>query len=167
MLLTKPLCRSEVGVLETKHAVKVEALQALLLEVRIYVSSYYYICVLVSHIWACCQSWGPSDAPARGSTYYILHILNMCPHNTICILQICPPTTIYAVKVEALQAFLILLYMCPHTTTFVSSYYYTCDLMLLYIASQSWKGGSAAGHTVKKVETSSIIVVFTWREWLF
>jgi hypothetical protein len=50
MLLTKPLCRSEVGVLETKHAVKVEALQALLLEVRIYVSSYYYICVLVSHI---------------------------------------------------------------------------------------------------------------------
>jgi hypothetical protein len=40
MLLTKPLCRSEVAVLETEHAVKVEALQALLLEVRTYVSSY-------------------------------------------------------------------------------------------------------------------------------
>jgi hypothetical protein len=41
VLLTKPLYphRSEVGVLETEHAVKVEALQALLLEVRIYVSS--------------------------------------------------------------------------------------------------------------------------------
>jgi hypothetical protein len=49
-ILTKPLCRSDVAVLETEDTVKVEALQALLLEVRIYVSSYYYICVLMSHI---------------------------------------------------------------------------------------------------------------------
>jgi hypothetical protein len=37
MLLTKPLCRpprSEVAVLEMEHAVKAEALEALLLEVR-------------------------------------------------------------------------------------------------------------------------------------
>jgi hypothetical protein len=40
----------EVAVLETEHTVNVEALQALLLEVCIYVSSYYYICVLMSHI---------------------------------------------------------------------------------------------------------------------
>ena len=50
MLLTKPRRRSEVAVLETEHAVNVEALQALLLEVRVNVSSYYYICVLMSHI---------------------------------------------------------------------------------------------------------------------
>jgi hypothetical protein len=49
-ILTKPLCRSDVAVLETERTVKVEALQALLLEMRIYVSSYYYICVLMSHI---------------------------------------------------------------------------------------------------------------------
>jgi hypothetical protein len=49
--------RSEAAVLETEHAVKVEALQALLLEVRIYVSSYCYIFVLV--------------------------LLYMCPHTTI------------------------------------------------------------------------------------
>ena len=49
--------RSEVALLDTEHAVKVEALQALLLEVRIYVSSYHYTCVLV--------------------------LLNMSPHTTI------------------------------------------------------------------------------------
>jgi hypothetical protein len=92
-----------------------------------------------------------SGAAARGVTYYILHLLNMCSHNTIYILYIWPHTTIDAVKVEGLQALLLLLYMCPHTTicvllllymcprttTFVSSYCYTCVLMLLCMCSHT------------------------------
>ncbi len=92
------------------------------------VSSYHYICVLMSYMWTCCQSWGPSGSPARGATYYILYILYMCPHTTIC-----------AVKVEDLQALLLLLYvssyyyMCPHTTPFVFLCYHRCVLILLYM----------------------------------
>jgi hypothetical protein len=82
-------------VLETEDTVKVEALQALLLEVRIYVSS----CRIYEHALL---------LEVRHTTYFIYY---MCPH-----------TTIYAVKVEALQALLLLLYMCPHTAIYVSSY---------------------------------------------
>jgi hypothetical protein len=109
-----------------EHAVKVEALQALLLEVRhttyyIYcVSSYYHIHTIYksSYHYICCQSWGPS-----GVAHTILH----CVHANIHV------SSYYYIFV------LILLHMCPHTTTYVSSYYYICVLMShIWACCQSW-----------------------------
>jgi hypothetical protein len=75
------------------------------------VSSYHYICVLTL-LCLCFHT-----------TRYVSAYHYMCPHTTICILillcvlillHMCPHTT---------TCVLILLYMCPHTTTYVSSYY--------------------------------------------
>jgi len=48
------------------------------------------------------------------------------------LLYMCPHTTAY-VSSYCYKCVLILLYMCPHTTIYVSSYYYICVLILLRI----------------------------------
>jgi len=55
----------------------------------------------------------------------------VCPH-TMRILHVCPHTTIY-VSAYYYMCVLILLCMCPHTTTCVSSYCYMCVLMILSV----------------------------------
>ncbi len=105
---------------------------------HMYVSSYYYICVLI--------------------------LLYMCPHTAdVCwrlltyegvsgALQVCPHTTIY-VSSYCYICVLILLCMCPHTADVcwcmltyadvcvagVSSYYYVCVLIQLTYADVCWR----------------------------
>ena len=74
----------------------------------IYVSSYFYICVLIL-LYMCPHT-----------TICVLILLCMCPHTTMCVLiliYVCPHTAIY---VSAYQ------YMCPHTTSI-------CILILLCV----------------------------------
>jgi hypothetical protein len=91
-----------------------------------YVSSYYYICVLILlHV----------------SSYYYtcvvipLHVSSfdyMRRHTTACVLILLhaqPPVSYTTTCV------LILLHMCPHTTTYVSSFYYTCPHSTAYVSS--------------------------------
>jgi hypothetical protein len=73
--------------------------------ILLYVSSYYYICVLILLHMCPHRLQGQRVRELYVSSYYY-----MCPHTTtICVL--------------------ILLHMCPHTTTYVSSYYYICVLI--------------------------------------
>ena len=100
----------------------------------IYVSSYDYICVLILGY----MSSRTATCVLIILLYYICVLIllcHTCPHTTI-VLYICPHTT-------------IVLYMClhtrhryyttldlavvvfrPHTTIYVSSYYYVCVLIL-------------------------------------
>jgi len=74
MLRTKPLGRSEVAVLETEHPVKVEALQALLLEVRIYMCPHTTIHVSSRRIYEHAVKVEALQAlmlEVRHTTYYI------------------------------------------------------------------------------------------------
>jgi hypothetical protein len=117
-----------------------------------YVSSYYYICVLILHV----------------SLYYCIVVLvlpHMCPHTTTyvssCYYYICPHTAYILILLRmclhtTILCVVILLCMCPHTTicvlilsicsrtiiihashttVHVSSYYYTCVLILLHVSS--------------------------------
>jgi hypothetical protein len=63
------------------------------------------------------------------ATYYIcvLILLHMCPHTTMPG-GACIPSRAYAPQMSP-----ALRYMCPHTTTHVSSYYYICVLILLHM----------------------------------
>ena len=79
-----------------EHAVKVEGHQALPLEVRHTTYYIYYICVLI----------------------LLCMLSKLRPFRRCCF-----PTYVSS---YCYICILILLYMCPHTTTFVSSYYYTC-----------------------------------------
>jgi hypothetical protein len=88
-------------------------------ELLIYVSSYYYICVLI--------------------------LVYMCPHTCIYVsashtcIYMCQELLIY-VSGATDTCVLILLYISPHTTIYVSgatdvsSYYYICLLILLYVS---------------------------------
>jgi hypothetical protein len=110
-----------------EHAVKVEALQALLLR-----------CDILHTIYTVCPH----------TTIYILYI---SPHTTIyavkveglqawlilyyivsMLIYMCPHTTTYLSPYYYICV-LILLHMCPHTTTYLSSYYYICVLILLHM----------------------------------
>ncbi len=95
-----------------------------------YVSSYYYICVLVLlHMCPHTTTYVSSDY-----NICVLILQHMCLHTTICVLilqYMCPHTTICV---------LILLYMCPHTSIYVSSYYYICVLVLLYVCPHTTTG---------------------------
>ncbi len=122
------MLRSEVVVLEREHAVKVEALQAFLLEVRMYVSSYYYICVLIL-LYVCphvaYMSMLSTLRPFRRSCSMCVC---MCPHSNTYV------SSYYYISVlHNYMCVVIQQYMCPHTTIHASSYYYTCVLILLYI----------------------------------
>ena len=69
-----------------------------------YVSAYYYVCVLI--------------------------LLCICPHTIICV------SSYSYVSLHRLHSGIqarILLYVCPYTSIHVSSYYYTCVLILLHM----------------------------------
>ena len=103
-------------------------------DTTIYVSSYYYVCVLkllyVSSYYYMCP-----HTTLQVSSHYcicVLILLYICPHITMCVLILlynCPHTT-----------------MCPHATIYVSSYYCICvrittgmwrahDSLVLYVSS--------------------------------
>ncbi len=94
----------------------------------IYVSSYYYICVLIL-LYMCplILHMCPHNTKYVSSYYY------MCPHTTTCVLIPCLLALgIYMCYVSAYHpssllgyicVLILLLYMCPHTTICVSSYY--------------------------------------------
>jgi hypothetical protein len=80
----------------------------------VYVSSYYSICVLIL----------PYVSSRVSSCNY------MCPHATTCVLillrvlrllYMCPLTTLYMSSYCYTSSVRILLYVCPHTTIYVSS----------------------------------------------
>jgi hypothetical protein len=61
----------------------------------------------------------------------------MCPHTAVCVLILlysCPHTAVF-VSSYCCICFLILLYMCSHPAIYVSSYCCTCVLILLYVSS--------------------------------
>jgi hypothetical protein len=119
---------------------------------------YYYTCVLILLIRA--SLTGPLQTPVytAGMCYLttcVLILLYMCPHTTIYVSSyysyahrgqaLFKPLYIQHICVILLHVssyyyicVLILLYMCPHTTIYVSSYYYICVLILLIRA--SWTG---------------------------
>jgi hypothetical protein len=126
----------------------------------IYVSSHYYICVLIL--------LHPRQEGSGTRCICVRILLYMCPHTTIyvssfyyiCVLillYMCPHTTIYASSYCYIRApgavvasavyvsayyyicVLILLYMWPHTTIYLSSYY-ICGLILLYPRGRSGCG---------------------------
>ena len=87
-----------------------------------YVSSYYYICVLI--------------------------LLYMCPHTTICVSSyyyICVLILLHVSSFYYVSSYSSYYYMCvlillcisPHTTIYLSSFYYICVLMLLYMCPHS------------------------------
>jgi len=99
-------------VVQRSHAAPV------LIPLYIYVSPYYYICVLIllyvsSYYYIC-----PHTTICVSTYYYIcvLILLYMCPHTTTCV------SPYY--------------YMCPHTTVYMSLYFYmrvlTVALLLYY-----------------------------------
>ena len=57
-------------------------------------------------------------------------------HIFVLILYVCPHTSICVSSHDYICA-LILLYMCPHTAIYVSSYCYICVLALLYVCPHS------------------------------
>jgi hypothetical protein len=98
----------------------------------VYVSSYYCICVLIL-LYMC------PHATVYVSSYYcicVLILLYMCPHALLTLVS-----SVLKNIVGLLQEFDAVhvpievrsLYMCPYTTIYVSSYYYICVLILLYI----------------------------------
>ena len=107
----------------------------------LYVSSYYYMCVLIL-LYMC-----PNTTIYVSSYYYIRVpiLINMCPHTTIyvssCYYISSVLILLYKQVHVSLDAYdtaasvcvLILLYMCPNTAIYLSSYYYICVLILLYI----------------------------------
>jgi hypothetical protein len=70
----------------------------------------------------------------------------MCPHTTTCVLILLYGSLYHYI------CFLILLYMCPHTTIYVSAFYYVCVcvLMLLYYMSLSLSLSLSHTHTHTK-----------------
>jgi hypothetical protein len=86
----------------------------------IYVSSYYYISVLI--------------------------LLSICPHTAICVLITIHVSSYYYILVLIplyvssyyYTCVLILLYMCPHPAIFVSSYYHIRVLILLHVPSYNY-----------------------------
>jgi hypothetical protein len=86
----------------------------------IYVSSYYYICVLIL----------PKCVLIL--LYVCLHT-TMCPHTAICVSSYYCVPTYYYMCILTLICVLILLYMCPHILLYVSSYCHICVLILLCV----------------------------------
>ena len=78
-----------------------------------YVSSYCYICVLNSSMW--------TQYTHSVSAVYIHTLCVYCVH--ILLYTYCVHILLYS----------SMTHMCPHTTTYVSSYYYMCVLILLYL----------------------------------
>ncbi len=66
---------------------------------------------------------------ARSRYYYTTVYYYTC---VLTLLYMCPHTTTHVSSCYYICV-LILLYMCPHTAIYVSSYYNTCVLMLLYM----------------------------------
>jgi hypothetical protein len=110
------------------------------------VSSYYYMCVLILLILLCMC---PHTAIYMSSYY-----LHLCPHTTIFVSSYYHirvfHTTMHAARTSLRYAYVSIrqvcirqpihttmhaartsLYMCPHTTTYVSSYDYICVLIPL------------------------------------
>jgi hypothetical protein len=118
-----------------------------------------YMCVLVQ-LYMC-----PRTTMYASSYYYIcvLRLLYMCPDNAICVLILllytCPHTTTCCPNTGTLSSpapprashqrsyplpllyhhshICLLLYVCTHTTIYVSSYSYICVLILLYMCPHS------------------------------
>jgi hypothetical protein len=91
----------------------------------LYVSSYYYMCVLIP--------------------------LYMCPHTTIYVYSyyyICPHTTIY-VSTYCYICVLIPLYMCPHTTIHMSIPLYMCPSTTIHMSSYYYISPHATAYVGK------------------
>ena len=129
----------------------------------IYVSTSYYLCVLIllyvcSHPTICVLILYMCPHTVHVSSYYytcVLILLNVCPHTTICVLIllcVCPHTTIHVSSYYYIHV-LILLYTCPHTTIYVSSYYSMCPHT------------TVCPHSTVYVSSLSLIlvVVHAWR----
>jgi hypothetical protein len=112
------------------------------------VSSYYYMC--------------PHPTMYVIILLCVLILLHMCPYTTTCVsayYYMCPHTmyvstgegarerrhtciyvsSYYYVRYIYVYSYyymcVLILHVCPHTTTCVSSYYYMCALILLYLSS--------------------------------
>jgi hypothetical protein len=165
-------CAPGTSAVEDPHAHPEVRLRHLLAGTTIYVSSYYYICVLVllcmcPHTTMCvlilveihartCRSTS-TTSPRRyyymcvlillyvSSYYYMCPLTttfvsflagtSMCPHTNMCphIPHVSRDTRSHLQKYVYHVAAQVLLYVCLHTTKYVSSYYYICVLILVEI----------------------------------
>jgi hypothetical protein len=112
----------------------------------IYVSSCYYTCVL--------KQVNEERQSAPFALLYMCHhmcVLYVCTSAPFALLYMCPASqratertvcaTIYVSSCYYICV-LMLLYMCPHATMYVSSCYYICVLILLYMCPETGERGA-------------------------
>jgi hypothetical protein len=107
----------------------------------IYVSSYCYICVLIllymsSYCYVCAQL-AVYDETIEVANILKEMLMDIKTRRDVIDrfgiqLYICPHTTIY-VSSYCYISVRMLLYMCPHTAIYLSACYYICVLTLLYV----------------------------------
>ena len=110
----------------------------------IYLSSYYYLSVLIllyNRIYLCspaatCLLAAGTDTLVYLSSYYyvsVLTILYVFPHTTV----FCPHTAVCLSSYYYISALILhtTIYNCPHTSICLSSYYYICPHTTIYLSS--------------------------------